>query len=83
MSSCTSNFDNNWFISWEYSIAFSIVTELVCYFSTAVVIGFDQVLYSINVTANVVDVIVCVLSGDLRIPVEVHFNTADNTALGV
>ena len=46
-------------------------------------IGFNQILYSINVSANVVDVIVRVLSGDLRVPVEVHFTTADNTALGV
>ena len=46
-------------------------------------IGFEQVLYSIIVSANVVDVVVRVLSGDLRIPVEVNFTTANNTAFGV
>ena len=46
-------------------------------------IGFDQTLYSINVSVNVVDVVVRVLSGDLRISVKVNFTTAGNTALGV
>ena len=46
-------------------------------------IGFDQTLYSFNENANAIDVIIRVLSGDLRIPVVVNFNTADNTALSV
>ena len=46
-------------------------------------IGFDQTLYSFNENANAIDVIFRVLSGDLRIPVEVNFTTADNTAIGV
>ena len=48
------------------------------------VIGFDQAFYSINESANaVVDITVRVFSGNLRIPVEVNFSTADNTALGM
>ena len=46
-------------------------------------IGFDQTLYSFNENVNAIDVIVRVLSGNLRIPVEVNFTTADNTAIGV
>ena len=49
---------------------------------TGVIIGFDQAIYDVDEDAGQAFVVVEVLNGILRRPVEVTVNTADDSALG-
>ena len=48
-------------------------------------IGFDRPFYEVNedVQSGVIDIVIQILMGELRIPVEVNFTTVGFDALGL